>query len=103
MYTSGTSFCEVYMYIFVCLVSCALMYHVVSAFSFVRSITMDRWKDSEVEKMKVGGNKRAHEFFSSQSDITDGMTISEKYNSKAAALYRDKVSWPCARGVVTMK
>ncbi|KAL5463425.1 hypothetical protein EMCRGX_G032320 [Ephydatia muelleri] len=59
--------------------------------SFVRSITMDRWKDSEVEKMKVGGNKRAHEFFSSQSDITDGMTISEKYNSKAAALYRDKI------------
>lgn len=52
---------------------------------------MDRWKDSEVEKMKVGGNKRAHEFFSSQSDITDNMTISEKYNSRAAALYRDKV------------
>ena len=52
---------------------------------------MDRWKDSEVEKMKVGGNSRAKEFFESQSDVTAGMSFSEKYNSRAAALYRDKV------------
>ena len=52
---------------------------------------MDRWKDSEVEKMKVGGNSRAKEFFDSQPDIHPGISFSEKYNSKAAALYRDKV------------
>ena len=25
--------------------------------SFVRSISMDKWKDAELEKMKVGGNR----------------------------------------------
>ena len=53
---------------------------------------MDKWKDAELEKMKVGGNRKAQDFFKSQPDYHDGMSIFEKYNSKAAALYRDKVS-----------
>ena len=52
---------------------------------------MDRWKDSELEKMKVGGNSRAKEFFDSQSEVSPGMSFSDKYNSRTAALYRDKV------------
>lgn len=60
-------------------------------FSFVRSVSMDKWKDSELEKMKAGGNRKALEFFQSQSDFSDGMSIQDKYNSKAAALLRDKV------------
>lgn len=40
---------------------------------------------------QVGGNSRAKEFFSSQPDISPGMSLRDKYNSKAAALYRDKV------------
>ncbi|XP_057334835.1 ADP-ribosylation factor GTPase-activating protein 1 isoform X1 [Microplitis mediator] len=65
--------------------------------SFVRSISMDKWKDTELEKMKVGGNKKAREFFESQSDWEDSMPINKKYNTKAAALYRDKVA-TLARG-----
>lgn len=60
--------------------------------SFVRSVTMDKWKDLELEKMKVGGNQRAREFFESQPDYDDSMSIQQKYNTKAAALYRDKIS-----------
>ncbi|KAG8238811.1 hypothetical protein J437_LFUL010525 [Ladona fulva] len=60
--------------------------------SFVRSVTMDKWKDIELEKMKVGGNKNAREFFDSQPDWDPCMSIQQKYNTKAAALYRDKVS-----------
>ncbi|KAK9500803.1 hypothetical protein O3M35_001997 [Rhynocoris fuscipes] len=60
--------------------------------SFVRSITMDKWKDLELEKMKVGGNRKAREFFDSQDDWDDTLSIQQKYNSKAAALYRDKIS-----------
>lgn len=52
---------------------------------------MDKWKDLELEKMKAGGNRKAKEFFESQSDYRPGMTLQEKYNSRAAALYRDKV------------
>lgn len=59
--------------------------------SFVRSVTMDKWKDIELAKMKVGGNRKAKEFFASQPDWNSTASISEKYNSKAAALYRDKV------------
>ncbi|XP_011299528.1 ADP-ribosylation factor GTPase-activating protein 1 [Fopius arisanus] len=58
--------------------------------SFVRSISMDKWKDLELEKMKVGGNRNARLFFEDQSDWDDSMPISRKYNTKAAALYRDK-------------
>ncbi|XP_053211864.1 ADP-ribosylation factor GTPase-activating protein 1-like isoform X2 [Panonychus citri] len=60
--------------------------------SFVRSITMDKWKDIELAKMKAGGNKKAKEFLTSQSDWDPNMPMSERYNSKAAALYRDKIA-----------
>lgn len=61
--------------------------------SFVRSVSMDKWKDSELEKMKVGGNQKAREFFESQDDYNDTLSLQEKYNSRAAALYRDKVKY----------
>jgi len=52
---------------------------------------MDKWKDVELEKMKVGGNRNAREFFENQSDWDESMSISQRYHTKAAALYRDKV------------
>ncbi|XP_018580284.1 ADP-ribosylation factor GTPase-activating protein 1 isoform X1 [Anoplophora glabripennis] len=60
--------------------------------SFVRSVTMDKWKDIELDKMKVGGNRNARIFFEAQPDWDDTMTIQQKYNTKAAALYRDRIS-----------
>lgn len=52
---------------------------------------MDKWKESELEKMKVGGNRKAKEFFLSQPDFREDWTFKEKYNSRAASLLRDKV------------
>ena len=66
--------------------------------SFVRSVTMDKWKEVELEKMKVGGNKRAKTFLSQQPDWSDSANITAKYNSKAAALYRDKVTTEAGGG-----
>lgn len=60
--------------------------------SFVRSVSMDKWKDIELEKMKAGGNRKAREFFDSQDDWDDTLPIGRKYNTKAAALYRDKIA-----------
>lgn len=61
--------------------------------SFVRSISMDKWKESELEKMKVGGNRQAKEFFASQPDYNlETMNFKQRYDSRAAALYRDKIS-----------
>ncbi|XP_070555417.1 ADP-ribosylation factor GTPase-activating protein 1-like isoform X2 [Ptychodera flava] len=60
--------------------------------SFVRSTTMDKWKDLELEKMKVGGNRKFQSFLESQADYSPSWSFHEKYNSKAAALYRDKIT-----------
>ncbi|CAI2319984.1 unnamed protein product [Caenorhabditis sp. 36 PRJEB53466] len=60
--------------------------------SFVRSVTMDKWKDVELAKMKAGGNRKFAEFLQSQPDYREKWTIQEKYNSRAAALFRDKVA-----------
>uniref|UniRef100_A0A674NJU6 ADP-ribosylation factor GTPase-activating protein 1 n=1 Tax=Takifugu rubripes TaxID=31033 RepID=A0A674NJU6_TAKRU len=59
--------------------------------SFVRSVTMDKWKDIELEKMKAGGNGKFRLFLELQDDFNPNWTLQEKYNSKAAALFRDKV------------
>uniref|UniRef100_A0A803JZA5 ADP-ribosylation factor GTPase-activating protein 1 n=1 Tax=Xenopus tropicalis TaxID=8364 RepID=A0A803JZA5_XENTR len=60
--------------------------------SFVRSVTMDKWKDVELEKMKVGGNGKFRQFLEMQDDYDPCWSMQEKYNSRAAALYRDKVA-----------
>ena len=45
---------------------------------------MDKWKDDEVARMRVGGNARAAAFFREQPDFRDSWTFEEKYHSKAA-------------------
>jgi ADP-ribosylation factor GTPase-activating protein 1 len=53
---------------------------------------MDKWKDLELEKMKVGGNRKAKDFFATQSDYNaNTMSLQQRYNSRAAAFYRDKI------------
>ena len=59
--------------------------------SFVRSVTMDKWKESELAKMKVGGNRKARLFLEAQDDWSDSAPISQKYQSRAAALLKDKI------------
>nr|KAF6272928.1 ADP ribosylation factor GTPase activating protein 1 [Pipistrellus kuhlii] len=59
---------------------------------FVRSVTMDKWKDIELEKMKAGGNAKFKQFLESQEDYDPCWSLQDKYNSKAAALFRDKVA-----------
>ncbi|XP_063727919.1 ADP-ribosylation factor GTPase-activating protein 1-like [Symsagittifera roscoffensis] len=60
--------------------------------SFVRSTTMDKWKDAELNKMKVGGNANFKSFLKTRSDVTDKSPFADIYASKSAALYRDKIS-----------
>lgn len=58
--------------------------------SFVRSITMDKWSDEHINKMIVGGNAKAKDYFGAQFGF-DKKSIKEKYNSDAAKLYREKL------------
>eukprot|EP00116_Pleurobrachia_bachei_P001931 sb/3462193/ len=59
--------------------------------SFVRSLTMDKWKDTELAKMKVGGNEKARKFLEAQGDFSASMAIQQKWSTRAAELWRDKV------------
>lgn len=52
---------------------------------------MDKWKDIELEKMKAGGNEKFRLFLELQDDYDPTWNMQDKYNSKAAALFRDKV------------
>lgn len=42
--------------------------------------------------MKCGGNRKWNDFLEEHDDYNPGWTIEEKYNSKSAALYRDKIA-----------
>jgi hypothetical protein len=57
--------------------------------SFVRSLTMDSWTDKQLSMMQAGGNGKARAFFRTHG--IDGMGIKEKYNTKPAAMYREKI------------
>lgn len=63
--------------------------------SFVRSVTMDKWSEEQIKKMQLGGNAKAIQFFSSQPDYREGMSIKEKYSSNFAKLYREKLQAEC--------
>lgn len=55
---------------------------------------MDKWKDIELEKMKVGGNRQAKEFFLQHANFDfSTANFHEKYKSRVAALYREKIIW----------
>lgn len=56
---------------------------------------MDKWKDAELAKMQAGGNTKFREFLESQEDYDPCWSLQEKYSSRAAALFRDKVRGAC--------
>ncbi|PVV00713.1 hypothetical protein BB560_004893 [Smittium megazygosporum] len=63
--------------------------------SFVRSVNMDKWTPEQVRRMEHGGNKKALDFFKTQPDYRDGMSIKEKYSSRFADLWRQKITAEC--------
>ncbi|KAG1339190.1 ADP-ribosylation factor GTPase-activating protein AGD7 [Cocos nucifera] len=58
--------------------------------SFVRSVTMDSWSEIQLKKMEAGGNDRLNAFLA-RYGVPKETDISAKYNTKAAAIYRDRI------------
>ncbi|KAJ2375781.1 Zn finger-containing GTPase- Activating Protein for ARF [Coemansia sp. RSA 2607] len=56
---------------------------------------MDNWTPEQVKRMELGGNAKANAFFRSQPDYKDGMSIKDKYNSRFAELWRQKLTAEC--------
>eukprot|EP01095_Lingulamoeba_sp_RSL-Kostka_P005460 TRINITY_DN167_c3_g3_i2.p1 TRINITY_DN167_c3_g3~~TRINITY_DN167_c3_g3_i2.p1 ORF type:complete len:551 (-),score=252.67 TRINITY_DN167_c3_g3_i2:71-1723(-) len=59
--------------------------------SFVRSLGMDEWSDAQLQKMRVGGNRKAKEFFK-KYNLPESLTIKEKYFTEVADVYKEKIN-----------
>ncbi|WOL08445.1 hypothetical protein Cni_G17198 [Canna indica] len=58
--------------------------------SFVRSVTMDAWSEAQLKKMEAGGNDRLNAFLA-QYGVPKETDIVVKYNTRAAAVYRERI------------
>ncbi|KAF1961626.1 ADP-ribosylation factor GTPase-activating protein 1 [Byssothecium circinans] len=84
--------------IFMCL-SCSGVHRGLGVhISFIRSITMDAFKGSELARMAAGGNKPFQDFFNTHASNTkeqrtfDASTIQERYDSEAGDEWKERLS-----------
>ncbi|EMD63576.1 hypothetical protein COCSADRAFT_118620 [Bipolaris sorokiniana ND90Pr] len=84
--------------IFMCL-SCSGVHRGLGVhISFIRSITMDAFKGSELVRMAAGGNKPFQDFFNSHESNTkegrtfESSTIQERYDSEAGDEWKERLS-----------
>ena len=66
--------------------------------SFVRSISMDAFKSSEIERMRLGGNEGWRDFFENHEDTKmrglswDDATIAERYSGEVGEEWKERLS-----------
>jgi ADP-ribosylation factor GTPase-activating protein 1 len=84
--------------IFMCL-SCSGVHRGLGVhISFIRSITMDAFKGSELARMAAGGNKPFQDFFNSHPSNTkesrtfEASSIQERYDSEAGDEWKERLS-----------